>query len=177
MEVLGRSGSSVQTILEKAFGSVPKMLTGKKFPQCVRALRMLVEELLRPILNDGTIDSHSKLQDILQKRSSESRTTKMWVDVVIKPVFLSLMYIRAEREGDWPLHLEAVEAMLPLFYVADHINYARAGLYYLKSMKSLPKERSRLFHERRTHSPAQSRRIFGNIVRYSYRDILYGVRP
>ena len=44
-----------------------------------------------------------------------------------------------EREGDWPLHLEAVEAMLPLFYAADHINYARDGLYYLKSMKSLPK--------------------------------------
>ena len=44
-----------------------------------------------------------------------------------------------EREGDWPLHLEAIEAMLPLFYAADHINYARDGLYYLKSMKSLPK--------------------------------------
>ena len=49
----------------------------------------------------------------------------MWVDVVIKAVFLSLMYIRAEREGDWHLHLEAVEAMLPLFYDADHINYVR----------------------------------------------------
>ena len=63
----------------------------------------------------------------------------MWVDVVIKPVFLSLMYIRAKREGDWPLHVEAVEAMLPFYAADDHIKYARDGLYYLKRMKSLPK--------------------------------------
>ena len=29
--------------------------------------------------------------------------------------------------------------MLPLFYATDHINYALDGLYYLKSMKGLPK--------------------------------------
>ena len=31
-----------------------------------------------------------------------------------------------------------MEAMLPSFYAADHYNYARDGLIYLKSMKSLP---------------------------------------
>ena len=157
------AGSGLQTILEKAVGSIPKMLTGKKFPQCVRDLRMLVEELLWPILKDGTIDSHSKLQDILQKRSSESRTTKMWGDVVIKPVFLSLMYIRAEREGDWPLHLEAVEAMLPLFYAADHINYAQDGLYYLKSMKSLPKNVRNYFMEGE-HTVQHRAGVFSGII-------------
>ena len=33
-------------ILSVAFGGVQKMLSGKKFPQNVRALMMLVEELL-----------------------------------------------------------------------------------------------------------------------------------
>ena len=129
-----------------------------------------------PNNKDGTIDSHSELQDILQKRSSESRTTKMWVDVVSKPVFLSLMYICVEREGDWPLHLEAVEAMLPLFYAADHINYVQDGLYYLKSMKSLPKNVCDYFMKGK-HSPAQSRRIFGNMIRCGCGDILYEIWP
>ena len=59
-----------------------------------------MEELLRPILKDDVIDSHSKLLVFLNQKSSESRTSKLWVDVVIKPVFLCLMYIGAEREGD-----------------------------------------------------------------------------
>ena len=113
------------------------MLTGKKFPQCVRALRMLVEEILRPSIKDGTVNSYNKLFLLLEEKSNESKTTRLWVDVVIKPLFLCLLYIRAEREGDWPLHLEAVESMLPLFFAANHVNYARDGLYYHRSMQRM----------------------------------------
>ena len=42
--------SGLIDILKSAFGGVEKMLTGKKFPQNVRALRMVAEELLRPYL-------------------------------------------------------------------------------------------------------------------------------
>ncbi len=45
--------------------------------------------------------------------------------------------VRAEREGDWPLHLWAVEDMLPYFFASSHVNYARYGLYYLRSMQCL----------------------------------------
>ena len=42
--------SSLEKILSEAFAGVSKlMLSGKKFPQNVRALRLLVEELLRPV--------------------------------------------------------------------------------------------------------------------------------
>ena len=43
-----------------------------------------------------------------------------------------------QEENDWPLHLDAAESMLPLFYAPGHHNYDRDGLYYLKSMQSLP---------------------------------------
>ena len=49
-----------------------------------------------------------------------------------------MMYVRAEREADWPLHLEAVERMLPYFFAAGHHKYARYGLYYLRSMEAMP---------------------------------------
>ena len=41
--------SGIVEILSAAFDGV-KMLTGKKFPHNIRALRMLVEELLKPVL-------------------------------------------------------------------------------------------------------------------------------
>ena len=132
------AGTGMKEILEKAFGGVLKMLTGKKYPQNLRALRMLVEEVLRPLLKNGKITSHSKLMNVLEEKSNASRTTKLWVDVLIKPMFLSLLFVRAEREGDWPLHLEAVQNMIPLFFAAGHVNYARWGLYYLRSMEALP---------------------------------------
>ena len=40
----------ITLIMQTSFGGVPKMLTGKKFPQNMRALRMVVEELLSSIM-------------------------------------------------------------------------------------------------------------------------------
>ena len=42
------AGSGIVEVLSEAFGGVLKMLTGQKYPDNVRALRMLVEELIRP---------------------------------------------------------------------------------------------------------------------------------
>ena len=41
------SNSGLEEILKKAFSGVEKMLTGKKYPMNLRALRMVVEKLLR----------------------------------------------------------------------------------------------------------------------------------
>ena len=34
-----------------------------------------------------------------------SRTTKQWVDCLVQPIFIMLLFVKAEREGDWSLHL------------------------------------------------------------------------
>ena len=57
---------------------------------------------------------------------------------LIKPVLIMMIYIRVEREGEWALHLHAVERMLPYFFAADDVNYARYASYYLRSMLRLP---------------------------------------
>lgn len=71
---------------------------------------------------------------------SKSKTSKLWVDCLIKAVFIMMLYVRAEREGDWALHLVTVKAMLPYFLASGHVNYARYGLYYLGSVESLQEE-------------------------------------
>ena len=113
------------------------MLTAKLFPMNVRALRLLVEELLRRHISE--IESYTDLISYLEDISTKSLTAKLWIDNLIKPVLLMMKFVRAEREGEWALHLEAGEKMLPYFLAAGYSNYVRYGLYYLRSMEKLPK--------------------------------------
>ncbi len=45
-----------------------------------------------------------------------------------------MVYVRAEREAKWSLHLWAMQQMIPYFFAAGHVNYAN----YLRSMERLP---------------------------------------
>ena len=130
--------SGLSDILKEVFGGVQKMLSGKKFPQNVRALRLLAEECLRSIITDGEFEKADDLMKALEERATQSKTAKLWVDVLIKPVFLMMSYIRAEREGDWLLHLATFKQMLPYYFASSHVHYARYGLYYLRTMEKLP---------------------------------------
>ena len=110
------------------------MLSGKKYPQNVRAFRMLVEEQLRPVKHH--VECMSGLLQALDDTASQSRTTKLWVDCLIKPVFVILKYIRAEREADCAL--DTVKYMVPLFFSAEHVHCALYALYYLRTMEDFP---------------------------------------
>ena len=86
---------------------------------------MVVEEILHSTLDNA--DNYNDLMTILEVKATES---KLWVENLIKPVFIMMLFVRAEREADWILHLWAVSRMLPYFFAAGHVNYARYGLYY-----------------------------------------------
>ena len=103
-------------------------------------MRLVLEELLRCTLSNGSISTMEELLTRLDHVASASNTSKLWVDCFIKPVFIIMLYVRAEREGDWPLHLVAMKQMLSYFFTSGHVNYARYGLYYLRSMESLGQE-------------------------------------
>ena len=116
------------------------MLTGKKFPQNVRALTLLSEELLRDTLELQTVNSMHDLDVQLNILRGKSRTSKLWIDCFIRPVLLVLKFIRAEREADFYLHLYVVDEMLKYFFSAQHPNYARYGCVYDEDMRNLPDE-------------------------------------
>lgn len=60
------SNSGLEELLNSAFAGVHKMLSGKKFPQNLRALRMVVEELLRDVIL--TCENFSDLLSELETR-------------------------------------------------------------------------------------------------------------
>ena len=58
-----------------------------------------------------------------------------------------LRFIRAEREGNWGLHLSSFAAMLPWFAIYDHTNYTRWGTIYLAGMKNLEETHPDIYTE------------------------------
>ena len=88
-------------------------------------------------MEQGHLKCHDNLLAVLEDLAMRRHTTKMWVDAFIKPVFTMMLFVRAEQEGDWPLLLQAVKLMMPYFFASGHMNYARYGLYYLRSMEAL----------------------------------------
>jgi len=58
---------------------------------------------------------------------------KQYIDFVGK----LLLFIRAEREGLWELHLASFQELLPLMVLYDHTNYTRWGTIYITDMLQL----------------------------------------
>ena len=56
------------------------------------------------------------------------------------------LFIRAERTGNWNLHLVAVGEMMNLFAATGHINYAKSSRLYLQLMGELPIDHPWLYH-------------------------------
>ena len=121
--------SGLLSWLKSALGGAKKMLTGKVFPMNVRDLHFALLELLRDYI--GTMKSLQDLAHFLDLCSSKSMLSKHWVDNLIKPVILIKIYVRTEREGDFSLHVHARYKMMPYFFVAGHVNYARYGVTML----------------------------------------------
>ena len=76
------AGSGMKEVLVGTFGSVDEMLNGKKYPQNLCALRMLVEELLRDVIQEPDVISFTRLIEVLEAGASCSRNTKLWADTV-----------------------------------------------------------------------------------------------
>ena len=66
--------SGLKNMLCGTFGSVDKMLEGKKYPQNIHALRLLTEELLHPIVENKELNNMAGLESLLADLSTKSHT-------------------------------------------------------------------------------------------------------
>ena len=85
----------------------------------------------------------SKVEVILsaqkEKKSGSNRTAKLWIQYM-NMVDIMKKFIRAERLGNWHLHLEATQQMLPYIAASGHNNYLKSVYLYLQKMNTLPEE-------------------------------------
>ena len=110
--------TGIEEILSASFGGVLKLLSGKKFRQNVRAFRMPVEELFRNLLNKHNFQCMDELNKELDAISAKSKTAQLWIDCLIKPVFIILKYIRADT----------VKEMISLFFCSR--SYPLCPIWY-----------------------------------------------
>ena len=85
-----------------------------------------------------SVESTIELISLLKETHKESKTAQVWIKNFLQPLFIVLRFIRAEREGEWLLHLATVREMIPYFFAAGHEHYARHATSYLLEMEALP---------------------------------------
>ena len=86
------------------------------------------------------------LTELKQQLALKSRTSKLWI-LYLEQLKTVKMFIRAERTGDWNLHLVAVTRMLDLFAATGHNNYTKSCRLYLQMMQDLPTTHPWLFEQ------------------------------
>ena len=76
------------------------------------------------------------LEELKDELCKSSRTARLWIQYLDYVAVLK-QYIRAERTGNWKLHLDALRKMINLFAATGHIHYAKSARLHLKQMRDL----------------------------------------
>ena len=74
-----------------------------------------------------------------------NRTAKLWLQYMAMVDILK-KFIRAERTGNFNLHLEATNDMLPYFAATGHNFYLKSAQLYLQKMSKLKTEHPDVHH-------------------------------
>ena len=89
---------------------------------------------------DALLKSMDAITSLLNAFKAEakgrSRLFSFWEEY-ISMVMILLQFVKAERTGNWSLHLASTAAMIPHFFAMDRSNYARWLPIYLADMQRL----------------------------------------
>ena len=78
--------------------------------------------------------------------SRNSEVCKYW-EGFLNLCSLMKSLIACDRTWDWQGHLQTVQELLPVFLECDSINYLRYALFYLETMRKLPRDYSEIYKE------------------------------
>ena len=82
----------------------------------------------------------------LSDAETSGQTAAFWYSFLeMMGVFFA--FVRAIKIGNWELHLESTQKMLPWFFAYDRQNYSRFLTYYWGEMKNLPETHPNVHRE------------------------------
>ena len=131
LEWLAKKDDRTLDDLDNVVGEVAEKFQSKEKPE-----KELFQISIRDLERYVQEKSLSVLLKTFDESMSVSKNYAFWRSYM-QVVVILLAFIRAEREGNWELHLESFAALLPWLVVYDHNNYARWGPVYLTEMRSL----------------------------------------
>ena len=80
----------------------------------------------------------------------QSSPTFMFWDFILRYEMLILIFVAAHRKKKFPLYVEVLEKLTPLFFAMDHVNYVRWMPVHIRDMLCLP-ESTRFEFEKQGH--------------------------
>ncbi len=106
---------------------------------------MVLTCLLRKSVMSKTINA-AVLEAQLQHKWSSS-VGNVWLDASIWPTIIPHLFIRAKREGSCDIHMLYLHMMVPDFFAAGHIHYARYITWHIVELAtSVPKQAMAVSH-------------------------------
>ncbi|CAG2196688.1 unnamed protein product [Mytilus edulis] len=90
----------------------------------------------------GESDVLKNLEATVRRKTEilkQSRTAKLWLQYS-EMVQVLRQFIKAERTGNWPLHLQSIQEMLPFLAASGHNLYTKTAYVYLMTMQSLDED-------------------------------------
>ena len=109
-------------------------------------MKDIIDDISQAVSEESSLDAEFLTQleslhelhnlAIQRKKQVSSRTGKLWL-LFTEMVSIVRMFIRAERTGNWELHVDATKDMLPFFAAAGHNNYAKSCHLYLQDCEEM----------------------------------------
>lgn len=98
----------------------------------------LIDESITPndVCQSEIIQKITEKLEEKKRALANNRTAVLWLEYM-KMVDVLRTFIKAERMGNWNLHLQAVYEMLPYFAASGHNQYAKSAHIYLQQMQDL----------------------------------------
>ena len=119
--------------------SFPEMLTSIDMKRLESIYQELLDEkrTVTDALGDDTVLSLTcELEKVILAMKQKGRTPTLWIQYY-DSVKLILQYIRAERTGNWDLHVHCVKMMNKYLHAAGHLQMAKSGHLYLQVMEDM----------------------------------------
>lgn len=116
------------------------------------------------------LECFGNLLKSLEVLAEHNKMTRLWVDCLGKPALLMMIFIQAEREGDWSLQLWAAVQMFPYFSAAGHYSYGWYGLLVSHIYGKTFTSNDTKIHERGACDAPQVRHMGWTSVWHVYRE-------
>lgn len=114
-----------------------------KSEESLDVLSEIVRQFFANVITENDVFECTALErylNIFEKAKEElersGRTAKLWLQY-FDQIILMLNFLRAERTGDWKLHIKVVKGMLPHFHSSGHLHYAKCAHLYVQRMEDL----------------------------------------
>ena len=108
--------------------------------ECLQSALSLFDRMLQKDVTPQELQDSSELEQVesilqlAREKLKDNRTAALWLQFM-DMVDLLRTFLRAERTGNWPLHLQTLQEMLPYYAAAGHNLYTKSVYIYLQKCK------------------------------------------